>query len=574
MLRVLPPQPVRSFADYLRAGGGSGLAAARELGADGVVEHLAAAGLRGRGGAGFPTGTKWRTVLDYSSDAVASTVVVNAAEGEPGSFKDRIILRRNPYAVIEGALIAATTVGADRVLVALKRSFAGEVALVRRALADVGREGWADGIDLVAFEGPGEYLYGEETGLLEVIDGRPPFPRVAPPFRHGVEELSDDADRAPSRVVDASPAGGSPAPPTLVNNVETIANVPALLARGPAWFRSVGTDESPGTIVCTVTGCTPRAGVGEVAMGTPLRDVIDRIGGGPRPGRHIVAVMSGVANPVVPEDRLDTPVSYEAMQAAGSGLGAAGFIVFDDMTDFAAVAAGVSRFLAVESCGQCTPCKEDGLALARILDRVRRSDAREGDLDAIDDRLRTVTDSARCYLAYQHQRVVGSIVEHFGDGLRAHAEGKVDAAEVQLTVPIRDLTDERLVFDEDQARKQPDWTYDAVDSGKAPAARLGHAEGDPAVTPIPVPAVDTDEGAARHGPASPPHAGPVVVHGTRPESLDPDDPEARLYTSAPVETDDGTVVIQQQPVGKGNEEGSGEWPDPHTPPHRAEPGAP
>jgi NADH:ubiquinone oxidoreductase subunit F (NADH-binding) len=573
MRRVLPPRPIRSLPDHRRAGGGAGLDAARELGPDGVVEHLAAAGLRGRGGAGFPTGTKWETVRGHASAAIPATVVVNAAEGEPGSFKDRILLRWNPYAVVEGALVAAGAVGADRVIVAVKASFTEEAGIVRRVFDECSRAGWADGVELLLVEGPSEYLFGEETGLLEVIDGRPPFPRVAPPFRHGVEEVSDDDGVDPAQVV-AAASGGTDAPPTLVNNVETLANVPGILARGPAWFRSAGTDESPGTIVCTITGCTVRHGVGEVVMGTPLRQVLDAIGGGARPGQRIVGVMSGVAHPILTEDQLDTPVSYEAMEAIGSGLGAAGFVVFDDTTDFAAVAHGVARFLAVESCGQCTPCKQDGLALTDLFDRIRRSDAHDLDLLAVEDHLRTVTDGARCFLAHQQQRVLGSIVERFGDVLRAHAEGKVEAAAPELTVPIRDLGHGTVVFDEHQAAKQPDWTFDAVDSGKSPVERWEH-EWDR--DDVPVPPVRTTAPAPTPSTATRPEAEVIrtarPVHGIPPDEVDPDDPEARLYTSAPVETDEGTVVIQQQTVGKDNEQGGGEWPDPDTPPQRPAPGA-
>src|SRR4029079_4347288 len=188
-----------------------------------------------------------------------------------------------------------------------------------------------------------------------------------PPYRHGVEEMVEapgDSPREPAFVVMADRSDETTAPPTLLNNVETMANVPAILAEGADWFREVGTDESPGTIVCTVSGCTRRDGVGEFAMGTPLRTVIDELGGGARPGHRIGGAMSGVANPIVLAESCDAPVSYEGMQAIGSGLGAAGFIVFDETTDFAALAHGVSRFLAVESCGQCSPCKQDGLAVA------------------------------------------------------------------------------------------------------------------------------------------------------------------------------------------------------------------
>ncbi len=468
---MLPREPQQSIADYEAVGGGQGLDAARRLGAGGVVEHLIASGLRGRGGAGFPTGRKWETVLKYGSPVSATTVVVNGAEGEPGSYKDRALLGRSPYAVLEGALIAAVTVGAARIVVALKSSFEREADALARAVKEIDDAGWGDGIDVEVFEGPHEYLYGEETALLEAIEGRHPFPRVAPPFRHG-----SGYERATAEVVMAAPGDATPAPPTLVNNVETMANVPAIMANGPSWFREVGTDESPGTVVCTVSGCTERHGVAEVAMATPLRTVIDEVGGGARPGRRIVAAMSGVANPLVTEELLDTPVSYEAMEGIGSGLGAAGFIVFDDTTDFVAVAEAVARFLAVESCGQCTPCKQDGIALHGILDRLRRSEAHDVDRLAIDDHLRTVTDGARCFLAHQQQRVIASIRTQFTDQLRGHADGTIEAVDAELVAPITGLDDGHATLDVRQRDKQPDWTFDPVDSGKTPVERLGASD--------------------------------------------------------------------------------------------------
>src|SRR6266513_3780863 len=379
--RVIPPQPIESLEEYVTRRGGRGLEAAGAEDAEAIVKEVEASGLRGRGGAGFPTGRKWRTVLENRSPVFPTTVVVNGAEGEPGTFKDRTIMRLDPYAVVEGALIAARAVGATSVIFGLKRTFVPEVSRLRAAVAEMQREGWAEGVDLTVFEGPEEYLYGEETALLETLDGRYPFPRIAPPFRRGVTEVVEHADDVGSgsglsaHVEMAVPGGETGAPPTLVDNVETIANVPRIISRGADWFRTEGTGESPGTIVCTITGSTRRAGVGEVLMGTPLREVIDMVGGGPRRGHRIKAVMPGVSSGVIPEHMLDTPVSYEALADIGTGLGAGGFIVFDDADDLAAVAAGVSRFLGVESCGQCTPCKRDGLALAGLLARVTRSEA-------------------------------------------------------------------------------------------------------------------------------------------------------------------------------------------------------
>ena len=471
--RILDAEEVTTLEQYMGDGGGRALEAVRRLGPVGVIEDLEASGLRGRGGAGFPTGTKWRTVAEHSSPALPPTVVVNAAEGEPGTFKDRAILRRNPYRVLEGALAAATAVGGDQVVVAVKASFRREVELLRSAIDQMRKAGWASTVQVFIVEGPSEYLYGEETALLEVIAGRSPFPRVAPPFRHGVDEVGAAVATAASGVHMAGPEDEALTPPTLVNNVETFANAAAILAEGPDWFRAVGTDESPGTMVCTVTGRTRRHGVGEFAMGTPLAEVVDSIGGGTQSGRPVVAVMSGVASPLVPGSLLDTPVSYEGMQEIGSGLGTAGFIVFDDTADIAAVAHGVSRFLAVESCGQCTPCKQDGLALSELLDRLRRSEAGEELLAEAADRVGTVAERARCFLAHQHQQVVESVLRLFPDQLRAHVSGDRGEARREMIVPIVDLDGDHAILDDKYWSKQPDWTYDEVYSGQSPADRVG-----------------------------------------------------------------------------------------------------
>ncbi len=477
--RVLSPEPVPTLEDYLRGRGGQGLEAAAKVDPETLIAEIEASGLRGRGGAGFPTGRKWRTVAENRSSVEAATVVVNAAEGEPGTFKDRTILRTNPYPVIEGALIAARAVGADQVIVAMKRSFGPEVARIRAAIDEVREAGWADCVELVVFEGPDEYLYGEETALLEAINGRYPFPRIAPPFRRGVREVVEGADDVTSgsglsaHVEMAAPGDESQAPPTLVNNVETLANVPSIIAQGAAWFRTEGTEQSPGTIVCTVIGSTQRSGVVEVPMGTRLREVIDLAGGGAIPGHRIKAVMPGVANALIAEHLLDTPLTYEAMTAIGSGLGSAGFTVFDDTVDLVAVAAGAARFLAVESCGQCTPCKQDGLALAGLLARLARGEADADDVDVIKLRLATVADEARCSLATQHQVVVSSVVDQFSAEVDAHLTGAAPPVDPVLVVELRDIEGDAAVLDERHRDKQPDWSYDEVDSGKTPAERHG-----------------------------------------------------------------------------------------------------
>jgi NADH:ubiquinone oxidoreductase subunit F (NADH-binding) len=476
--RALSSARVPDLGAAKDAGAGRALESARGRDPVAVIDEIERSGLRGRGGAGFPTGRKWRTVCRYETGAVElPTVVVNAAEGEPGSFKDREILRRDPYRVLEGALIAAHAVGADTVVVALRSSAVEERERVERAIEEARAEGWCGDLDVRVFSGPEEYLVGEETGLLEALDGRDPFPRIAPPYRRGVDEIGD-ADVAAGTAAGRKSAAGlelagpteeTVAAPTLVNNVETMANVPGILREGADWFRSVGTDESPGTIVCTVTGAVDHAGVGEVALGTPLRGAIETIAGGARPGHRLTAVLSGVSNALVRAHDLDTPLTYEAMAAIGSGLGCGAFIVFDDETDFVAVAAGVARFLAIESCGQCTPCKQDGLALAELFERVSRSDAGDDELAAIDDHLATVADSARCNLASQFQAVLGSVLTDHRDQVDAHARRAVPPADAVLVAPIVDLSDGVALLEESHRAKQPDWSFDDVWSGRAPA---------------------------------------------------------------------------------------------------------
>ena len=474
-LRVLDPAPVEALPDWIAAGGGRALAHAWEADPDEVIEVLTESGLRGRGGAGFPTGVKWATVRADRSAALPATVVVNGAEGEPGSFKDRSILLANPYRVLEGALIAAAVVDADEIVLALKAGAPEVVDRVRRAIEEVREAGWLIETSIDVVTGPEHYLYGEETALLEVINGREPFPRIAPPWRRGAEDLGDDT--ALSAQVDLAAPGATATPPALVNNVETLGNVAGIVANGAAWFREVGTASSPGTLVVTVSGGTERAGVAEIPMGTTLREAIDLIGGGARTGR-VRGVLPGVSGPVIRAEDLDVELSYEGFDAIGSSLGAGAFLVIDEADDPVAIAHGASRFLAVESCGQCRPCKQDGVAISEVLDRVRGSEPAPGDADELDSRLRTVADGARCFLATQQQQVVGSLIEAFPDAFGAHLAGDVEAATPVQIAEIDHIVDGVAVLDPTQETKQPDWTHDEVSSGAAPAERLNQRAGE------------------------------------------------------------------------------------------------
>jgi NADH-quinone oxidoreductase subunit F len=305
--------------------------------------------------------------------------------------------------------------------------------------------------------GPDAYLFGEETGLLQVIEGEAPLPRNVPPYIHGLFATvpSTGWSAAPAGVVDTAPASN----PTVVSNVETLATVGFILARGPEWHRSLGTAESPGTIVATVVGDVVRPGVGLVEMGTPLRDVIEQVGGGVAPGRAVKAVISGVANPVLTADQLDTPCSYEGMAAAGSGLGAAGFLVLDDTASMVEVARELSRFLYVESCGQCPACKLGTGAVTEQLESLAAGTAAPDDLDVIAFRLQTVTDGNRCYLPVQERLVVSSILQAFPEELAEALDGTPRPERGFVVPKLVDLTDGVAVYDERQSLKRPDWTY-------------------------------------------------------------------------------------------------------------------
>ena len=477
--RILPAQPIRDLDAYRAAGGGRALDGARRVEPEALIAEVEASGLRGRGGAGFPTGTKWRTIAANRSPDLPTTVVVNAAEGEPGTYKDRTILQADPFAVIEGALVAALAVGAGEVVVALKHDEPVEHARVTAAVEEMRAAGMLGNLAISVVTGPHEYLFGEETALLEVVAGRAPLPRIAPPYRRGVIEVvehDDDVDSGSGLSAHVEMAGPGPAtvaPPALVDNVETLANVTHIVAKGAAWFRTLGTEGSPGTIVCTVTGDVEHAGVGEVPLGTTVRDAVDAIGGGGRKRTPIKAVLNGVSAAPLPATLLDTPLTYEDMTAVGSGLGTASLIVVGEGTDMTAVAAGAARFLAVESCGQCTPCKADGLTIADALERLCGGTGDQHDLDTVSKALTTVADGARCNLASQQQAVVAPILAGWDDEVVRRATGAAETVTPVLVAGVTGIEDGVARLDEAQRTKQPDWTHDDEWTGSYPADELG-----------------------------------------------------------------------------------------------------
>jgi NADH-quinone oxidoreductase subunit F len=453
---VLSGHPVSSVAAYRARGGGEGLRVARSLGPWRTAEEVTLSGLRGRGGGGFRTGRKWLAVLKDASDSDQRFVVCNGAEGEPGTFKDRAILRHNPYQVIEGLAIAALTVGATRAFLAVKSSFTREVEILRRALVEMRAVGLTGDVPIRLVLGPDSYLFGEEKALLEVIEGEEPLPRRDPPYLHG---LFASGPQMGWSAHDGGDAGGEAANPTIVNNVETLATVPHILTNGTEWYRALGTWDSPGTTVFTVVGDVVRPGYAELELGTPLREVIERVGGGPHAGRSVKAVFSGVANGVITANNLDVPATYEDLAAIGSGLGSAGLIVYDDTADMVSVARMFARFLHIESCGQCGACKLHSGAISDTLERLEANAAHESDIEALGAGLRMVTDQNRCYLPVELQTVIASIMRAFPGDFVARLEGRLPPPRLYRLPKIVDLDGGGVTYDRKIGLKQADWTY-------------------------------------------------------------------------------------------------------------------
>jgi len=451
---LLAGEPLKTVDAYIEGGGGGALATALERSPEEVIEEVIRSGLRGRGGAGFPTGMKWRTIRSHPSPT--KFVVCNAAEGEPGTFKDRWLIRHNPYQVLGGIAIAAHAVGADRAFVATKRAFERETAILRRAVAEMSGSDMLGPVDIEIVLGPDEYLLGEEKALLEVIEGNDPLPRIFPPYQVGLF-----ADRGSAN-------------PTAVDNVETLANVPHVIHRGAAWFRSLGTGNSPGTMVFTLSGDVRHPGMYELPLGEPLRLLIDDIGGGAAPGRQIKAVFPGASNAPLSPAQLDTPLDFDALRAAGSGLGSGGFVVYDDSACIVAATIAFSRFLSIESCAQCPACKHGAGEITKGLETIERGEGSSDHVEEVLARCSAITGGARCALPAGGSLVVQGAIRLFEEEFVAHL-GRPCPLPRELPLPkLTDIDDRtgRFVYDDRYHLKRPNWTY----AREAVADRAGTLE--------------------------------------------------------------------------------------------------
>jgi NADH-quinone oxidoreductase subunit F len=399
-----------TLAGY-RARGGFG-AARRALGMkpEDVTELVKSSGLQGRGGAGFGTGLKW-SFMPKGSDK-PKYLVCNADESEPGSFKDRLILERAPHKVLEGILIAAWATGAEKTFVYVRGEYAHPAACLERAIAECRAEGilGADVLgtgfahDVVVTRGAGAYICGEETGLLESLEGKKGQPRKKPPF--------------PAQY-------GAFGMPTTVNNVETFAHVPHIVERGAEWFRGFGTEKSPGTTLFGVSGHVVRPGLYELPLGTPLQEIIYQHAGGIPDGRRVKGVIpGGMSMPILAADQLDVRMANEFLREKKTMLGTGGVMVMDDTTCMVRVACVITYFFRDESCGQCTQCREGTGWLHKLVSRIERGAGAASDLDLLLDVASKMEGQTICAFSDAAAWPVQGLLRHFRADFEAHVRQK------------------------------------------------------------------------------------------------------------------------------------------------------
>jgi len=396
----------RTLEGWKALGGYEALKKALAMGREGVIEEVKDSGLRGRGGAGFPTGIKWSFMPKEKNGP--HYLCCNADESEPGTFKDRELLRWTPHQLIEGCLIGAYAMQADHVFIYCRGEFFEAVQILAKAVEEayaaglIGKNILGSGVDieLTVHSGAGAYICGEETALMNSLEGRRGLPRVKPPFPAAV---------------------GAFGRPTTINNVETLCAVPHILNNGGAWYRALGTEKSPGTKLFCVSGHVMRPGNYELPLGFPLKDLIYDICGGLREGRTLKAVIPGGSS--VPllnrEESEGCLLSYEGVVEAGSMLGCASVIVMDDSTDIVKQVRRMVDFYAHESCGQCTPCREGTQWLARILRRIEQGEGREEDLSTLRELGDQMTGTTICVLSDSAAAPVSSSMDKFPEEYRA-----------------------------------------------------------------------------------------------------------------------------------------------------------
>jgi NADH-quinone oxidoreductase subunit F len=400
---------------YLQHEGYEGLKKALAMKPDAVIELVRASGLRGRGGAGFPTGMKWQYVDKKSPNP--KYIACNADESEPGTFKDHLLMERNPHLLIEGCTIGCYAIGAKVAYIYIRGEFFHVQHVLENAIAEAYARGFlgtnilGSGFDCDVYihRGAGAYEAGEETALLESLEGKRAQPRNKPPF--------------PAVV-------GLYGCPTAVNNVETLANVPLIVLKGAEWFAKIGPEKNGGPKLFCISGHVKRPGVYEAPMTITLRELIEDRAGGVPDGRTLKAVIPGGSSvPILMPDQLDTPASFDGVQKAGSLLGSAGIIVLDNTTCMVWLAENLLHFYRHESCGKCTPCREGTDWLHKILHKIERGEGQMRDLDLLSSISANVAGKTLCAFGDAAVTPVQTTLKHFRHEYEAHIK------EGRCTVP-------------------------------------------------------------------------------------------------------------------------------------------
>src|SRR5215203_1019839 len=409
-------QPGLNTLDVYRRerGGYEMLSKALDMEPADVLAQLQASGLRGRGGAGFAMGTKASFLPKGDMDKY---VVCNADESEPGTFKDRELIQKNPHLLIEGLAIAAHAVGANKAFIFIRGEYAYVATIVEEALDEAKAANLLDGLDLWVHRGAGAYICGEETALLDALEGKRGNPRLKPPFP-AVQGLYRG--------------------PTLINNVETLMNAPIILRMGGEEYAKIGTERSTGTKVVSVSGCVQRPGNYEIELGIPSRELIYGLAGGPPEGRAIKFWFPGGSSaPVLPgtDEYLDLPYDFESMAKAGSMLGSGAIIVVDDSVPVMNVAMKTAKFYRHESCGKCTPCREGTNWTVKMLERIDSGEATPMDLDMMASICDQIIGNCLCVLGDAMAMPIGSMIKLFRPEFEEHIEAARERNGLGAAIP-------------------------------------------------------------------------------------------------------------------------------------------
>ncbi len=418
LFRHIDEPGLTGIETYKRLGGYRSLEKAyRHMEPQEVLNELEESGLRGRGGAGFSMGKKASFLPRGEMDKY---LCCNADESEPGAFKDRELMQKNPHQLIEGVVIAALAASANKCFVYIRGEYAEVGDILDRAVAEAYDAGYLGSsvlgtghqVELVVHRGAGAYICGEETALLDSLEGKRGNPRLKPPFP-AIQGLY----------------GG----PTLINNVETLSNVPHVISRGADWFKGFGTEQSTGTKVVSVSGCVQRPGNYEVELGIPAREIVYGLAGGPPEGHEVKAWFPGGSSaPVLTAKELDLPYSFEALADAGSMLGSGSIIVADERVSVPELALRTARFYHHESCGKCTPCREGTNWTVKMLERVVSGEATPMDLDIIASVQDNIIGHCLCVLGDSMAMPVGSMVKRF----RGEFEDAIETAREDAPPPL------------------------------------------------------------------------------------------------------------------------------------------